>query len=157
MLVPLRAEPFRQRFCRAAACGARFFVCRACDRGQCYCSTACRTQARTQQRREARQRQQRSLAGRLNHRDRQRAYRRRLAQRPHQPATPPAAPGQTTPRKRDGSCFSGDAGFRQGVRVWLALACGGAGGTRDARQTHLPLVRARGPLAPALPALGLNV
>ena len=97
MLVALRAEPFRQRFCRAATCGARFFVCRACDRGQRYCSAACRAQARTQQRRGARQRHQRSRAGRLDHRDRQRAYRRRLAQRRHQPHTPATAPGPTTP------------------------------------------------------------
>jgi hypothetical protein len=83
MLVPPPAEPFRQRFCCAAACGARFFVCRACDRGQRYCSAACRAQARAQQRRTARQRHQRSVAGRLDHRDRQRAYRRRLAVRSH--------------------------------------------------------------------------
>ena len=93
-------EPFRQRFCRAQHCGARFFLCRACDRGQCYCCLACRAQARTQQRRAARQRHQRSPAGRLDHRDRQRAYRRRLAAR-QPPQTPPAdappiAPGPTT-------------------------------------------------------------
>lgn len=83
MLAHHAAEPFRQRFCRARACGARFFVCRACDRGQCYCSAACRAQARAQQRRTARQRHQHSTAGRLDHRDRQRAYRRRLAVRRH--------------------------------------------------------------------------
>ncbi len=88
MLVHSPAEPFRQRFCRAATCRARFFVCRACDRGQCYCSAACRAQARAQQLRVARQRHQRTAAGRLDHRDRQRAYRRRLAQRRHLPATP---------------------------------------------------------------------
>lgn len=84
-------EPFRQRFCRAQGCGARFFLCRACDRGQCYCCAACRAQARTQQRRTARQRHQRSAAGRLDHRDRQRAYRRRLARR-HHTLPPPTAP-----------------------------------------------------------------
>lgn len=84
-------EPLRQRFCRAQGCGARFFLCRACDRGQCYCCLACRAQARTQQRRAARRRHQHSAAGRLDHRDRQRAYRRRLAQRPP-PQTPPADP-----------------------------------------------------------------
>lgn len=84
-------EPLRQRFCRAQGCGARFFLCRACDRGQCYCCLACRAQARTQQRRAARQRHQRSPAGRLDHRDRQRAYRRRLAIRRYTSA-PLAAP-----------------------------------------------------------------
>lgn len=83
MLAPSAAEPFRQRFCRAAGCGARFFLCRACDRGQCYCSTECRAQARAQQLRRARQRHQHSNAGRLDHRDRQRAYRRRRAARQH--------------------------------------------------------------------------
>ena len=78
-------EPFRQRFCRARDCGARFFLCRACDRGQGYCSAACRTRARAEQRRAAGQRHQRSAAGRLDHRDRQRAYRRRLARRRHTP------------------------------------------------------------------------
>lgn len=82
--------PFRQRFCRVRDCGARFFLCRACDRGQCYCSAPCRRRARTLQRRAARQRHQRSPSGRLDHRDRQRAYRRRLAVRRHTQPTPPA-------------------------------------------------------------------
>jgi hypothetical protein len=91
--------PFRQRFCRARDCGARFFLCRACDRGQRYCSAACRQRARTCQRRAARPRHQRSLAGRLDHRDRQRAYRRRLAVRRHtgQDATPPPTPPAPLP------------------------------------------------------------
>jgi len=76
-------EPFRQRFCRARGCGARFFLCRACDRGHCYCSAACRARTRAEQRRSARRRHQRSAPGRLDHRDRQRAYRRRLARRRH--------------------------------------------------------------------------
>ena len=85
-------EPFRQRFCRAQDCGARFFLCRACDRGQCYCSAACRARAQAEQRRCARRRHQRSAAGRLDHRDRQRAYRRRLAERRHlQAQTAPLA------------------------------------------------------------------
>jgi hypothetical protein len=87
------AKPFRQRFCRARECGARFFLCPACDRGQCYCSAACRRSARLLQRRAARQRHQCSPAGRLDHRDRQRAYRRRLAVRHHteQATAPPPA------------------------------------------------------------------
>lgn len=101
MLVHHRAEPFRQRFCRAPACRARFFLCRACDRGQGYCSAACRAQARAQQRRAARQRHQQSPAGRLDHRDRQRAYRRRRAVRQHLPSLPveppPSPTASTTP------------------------------------------------------------
>lgn len=94
--------PFRQRFCRARECGARFFLCRACDRGQCYCSAACRRRARTSQRRAARQRHQRSPAGRLDHRDRQRAYRRRQAVRRHTEQTtalPPTTAPLLTPEK----------------------------------------------------------
>jgi hypothetical protein len=97
MQAPAAAEPFRQRFCRAMGCGARFFLCRACDRGQRYCSAACRAQARAQQRRAARQRHQRSRAGRLDHRDRQRAYRRRLAVRRHATVTTAATAAAATP------------------------------------------------------------
>jgi hypothetical protein len=69
----------RQRLCRAWACGAVFYVCRSCDRGQRYCSERCRDKARREQRRAANRRHQRSEEGRLDHRDRQREYRRRLA------------------------------------------------------------------------------
>jgi len=68
----------RQRFCRAQACGALFYVCRSCDRGQRYCSERCRGKARREQRRAANRRHQDSREGRLDHRDRQREYRRRL-------------------------------------------------------------------------------
>lgn len=69
---------FRQRFCRAEACGAMFCVCRPCDRGQRYCSERCRDKSRRGQRRAANRRHQQSPEGRLDHRDRQREYRRRL-------------------------------------------------------------------------------
>ena len=78
VLLPAPPEkPFRQRFCRASACCALFFICIPCDRGQRYCSLACRLQSRLEQRRAARRRHQQSPEGRLDHRDRQRAYRRR--------------------------------------------------------------------------------
>ncbi len=70
----------RQRVCRGRECQAVFWICRHCDRGQCYCSPACRDQARLEQRRRANCRHQRSPEGRLDHRDRQREYRRRRAQ-----------------------------------------------------------------------------
>ena len=70
---------FRQRLCRGQGCGAVFYVCRSCDRGQRYCSQRCRDKARREQRRAANRRHQRSEEGRLDHRDRQREYRRRLA------------------------------------------------------------------------------
>ena len=68
---------FRLRSCRAAGCGALFWICRRCDRGHRYCSVRCRQQVRRQQCREANRRHQQSPEGRLDHRDRQRAYRRR--------------------------------------------------------------------------------
>jgi len=69
----------RERVCRG--CQAAFWLCRHCDRGQCYCSPACRQQARREQRRRANRRYQHSYEARLDHRDRQRAYRERRAQR----------------------------------------------------------------------------
>lgn len=71
--------PLRQRLCRAQACGAVFYVCRSCDRGQRYCSDRCRDKTRREQRRAANRRHQRSIEGRLDHRDRQREYRLRVA------------------------------------------------------------------------------
>ena len=68
---------FRQRVCHFPPCGAIFYLCRHCDRGQRYCSSRCRGKARRLQRREANRRHQQSPEGRLDHRDRQREYRRR--------------------------------------------------------------------------------
>jgi hypothetical protein len=73
--------PLRQGLCRRQGCGAVFYVCRSCDRGQVYCSSDCRTAARRAQRRAANGRHQRSPEGRADHRDRQREYRRRLVAR----------------------------------------------------------------------------
>jgi hypothetical protein len=70
--------PLRQRVCRRQGCGAVFYVCRSCDRGQVYCSSDCRAAARRAQKRAANGRHQRSPEGRADHRDRQREYRRRL-------------------------------------------------------------------------------
>lgn len=83
MAVPGEAI-LRQRVCRGRQCHAVFWICRHCDRGQCYCSEACRTQARLEQRRRANCRHQRSPEGRLDHRDRQREYRRRCTERTRQ-------------------------------------------------------------------------
>lgn len=68
---------FRQLVCRWLECGAPFVICRACYRGQAYCSERCRQKGRRQQRRDANRRHQQSREGRLDHRDRQRAYRQR--------------------------------------------------------------------------------
>lgn len=68
----------RMRQCRGPGCGAVFYICCRCDRGQRYCCTACRAAARRQQLRVANARYQRCERGRLAHRMRQRAYRERL-------------------------------------------------------------------------------
>ncbi len=73
-------EPlFHQRRCVATPCGAPFWICQSCYRGQRYCCERCRLKNRRQQRREANRRHQQSPEGRLDHRDRQRAYRLRRA------------------------------------------------------------------------------
>jgi hypothetical protein len=74
---------FRQRVCRFPPCGAVFYLCRHCDRGQRYCSPRCREKSRRLQRREANRRYHQSLGldGRRDHRDRQREYRQRLQAR----------------------------------------------------------------------------
>ena len=70
---------FRQRVCRARACGAIFYICIPCDRGQQYCSDHCRAKALREQRRAANLRHRQSTEGRLDQRDRQQAYRQRLS------------------------------------------------------------------------------
>ena len=68
---------FRQRVCHWPACGATFYLCRRCDRGQRYCSPHCRQKALCLQRRQANRRHQQTREGREDHRDRQRDYRQR--------------------------------------------------------------------------------
>jgi hypothetical protein len=72
-------DVLRQRLCRWTGCCAIFFICRRCDRGQCYCSNHCRFKARREQRRAANHRHRKTLEGRLDQRDRQRAYRKRVS------------------------------------------------------------------------------
>jgi hypothetical protein len=70
---------FRQRVCQFPPCGAVFYLCPHCDRGQRYCRPHCRDKSRRLQRREANRRYEQSLGldGRLDHRQRQREYRQR--------------------------------------------------------------------------------
>ena len=82
--MPIPAKPiFRQRFCRAPACRALFFICSYCDRGQVYCSENCRQPARRKQCRQANRRQQQTIQGRVAHSRRQHAYRLRRARARH--------------------------------------------------------------------------
>lgn len=71
---------FRQRFCGADDCGAVFYICCCCDRGQRYCSDGCRQTARRWQRREANHKHQQTSDGKADHCDRQQDYRKRRAQ-----------------------------------------------------------------------------
>ena len=77
----VQPRPFYQQRCHARSCGALFFICRSCYRGQRYCSEPCRQITRREQRRAANRRHQQSPEGRLDHADRQREYRLRLARR----------------------------------------------------------------------------
>ena len=69
---------FRQLFCRAVRCGVMFFICRACYRGQAYCSDECRRQSRDEQLRKANRRYQQDPEVREDHCERMREYRRRV-------------------------------------------------------------------------------
>ena len=68
---------YRTLRCRGVGCGAVFYICRSCYRGQAYCGDECRAPAQRRQRRTANAKHQRSPEGRLDHRDHQRAYRAR--------------------------------------------------------------------------------
>ena len=68
---------YRTLRCRGVGCGAVFYICESCYRGQAYCGDECRAPAQRRQRRTANAKHQRSPEGRLDHRDHQRAYRAR--------------------------------------------------------------------------------
>ena len=57
---------WRMVVCRGSGCGAVFYICGFCYRGQAYCGAGCRAPAQRQQRRNANRRYQRSLEGRLD-------------------------------------------------------------------------------------------
>ena len=87
----------RQLFCRAAGCGAMFFICLSCYRGQTYCSRECRQKSRREQLRQANRRYQQSWEARLDHRDRQREYRRRCCRVTDQSSQSPDSCGRIKP------------------------------------------------------------
>ena len=66
---------WRQLFCRGSGCGAMFYICGSCYRGQVYCGERCRRRMRRNQMRRANRKHQDSPEGKLDHRDRQRVYR----------------------------------------------------------------------------------
>jgi len=70
-------------------CRLQVIICRRCDRGQIYCSTACSKAARREALRASGQRYQQSLTGRLNHAERAHRYRQRKNKVTHQGSTTP--------------------------------------------------------------------
>jgi hypothetical protein len=70
----LPVDGIRLRVCRRPGCGIDFYLCRSCDRGQCYCGEYCHHQARLEQRRKANRKYQANFAAKLDHAECQRAY-----------------------------------------------------------------------------------
>lgn len=126
---------FRQCVCHFPLCGAVFYLCRHCDRGQRYCSSRCREKSRRHQRREANRRHQHSPEGRLDHRDRQRAYRRRLNARVTDQSSLRASPcvNLTVPPAREPAAatpapdFLPSPGVQHAAGWVVCQICGGRG------------------------------
>jgi hypothetical protein len=70
-------DSFRFVICARGDCRGVFFLCRHCDRGDRYCSTACAQRARRASVRESGRRYQHGRSGRLRHAARQARYRAR--------------------------------------------------------------------------------
>ncbi len=60
-------------------CGARFFVCRRCWRGQVYCSKECRRQGMLRVHREAQRRYRQTQKGKKAHRQAENRHRHELS------------------------------------------------------------------------------
>lgn len=82
----------RERPCRFDGCRRIFYVCRRCDRGQCYCSPECRNEARKLRHRCAVAQYQSTPHGRRRHADHQRAFRERQRARAENKVTDPPFP-----------------------------------------------------------------
>ena len=72
-----REVVLRRLFCRGSGCGAMFYICGSCYRGQVYCRDGCRHRMRREQRRRANRRYQQDPEVRGDHCQRQRDYRER--------------------------------------------------------------------------------
>jgi hypothetical protein len=100
---------------RCGDCGALFYLCLSCYRGQRFCDDGCRRPARQRQRRAANRRHRRSPEGRLDARDRKRRQRDRDRARrasvtdPRSPTPSPSAsvpPPSPPPRIEPGVASS---------------------------------------------------
>ena len=94
----VREVVLRQLFCRGSGCGAVFYICRSCYRGQVYCGEGCRRRMRRDQRRRANRRYEQDPEVRGDHCQRQRAYRERRRL------------GRVTDQPSAGGCRSGSIG-----------------------------------------------
>ena len=90
------AMPDDTRWFRCERCLDMVRICRRCDRGNRYCSTACRREARRESVRTARKLYAQSQQGRVRHRDRQRRYRERLGGESAKPGPRPRAATETS-------------------------------------------------------------
>ena len=94
----VREVVLRQLFCRGSGCGAVFYICRSCYRGQVYCGEGRRRRMRRDQRRRANRRYEQDPEVRGDHCQRQRAYRERRRL------------GRVTDQPSAGGCRSGSIG-----------------------------------------------
>lgn len=119
-------EPtFARIICRGHECGAVFYICLRCYRGQRYCSERCRTKARRAQRREANRRYQKSEQGQARHRECQRAYRRRRVTDQGSSPTPPAMRmGEPAPEQAAAKEVEGEPAITE---VFVCQCCGRTG------------------------------
>jgi len=78
------------RFYLCQRCRLQVIICRRCDCGQIYCSTACSKAARCEALRASGRRYQQSSKGRFKHAERARRYRQRKNKVTHQGSITPA-------------------------------------------------------------------
>jgi hypothetical protein len=72
-------------------CFAQTFICRLCDRGNRYCSSACSKQARRDSHNRANRKYAQTRKGKHNNAERQRRYRERQRQKVTDQGSPPEA------------------------------------------------------------------
>ena len=102
------------RFFSCARCRKQVLICRACDRGNLYCSSTCSRLSRQESVRRSSRRYQRNPLGALNHARRQQAYRDRQIKVTHQGS---ATRLKKAKRLRAGFRFATQRSFRRVLRA----------------------------------------
>jgi len=93
---------------RCGDCGALFYLCQSCYRGQRFCDDGCRRPARRRQRRAANRRHRHTPEGRLDARDRKRRQRDRDRARRTSvtdPRSPTLSPSASVPPPSPPPCI----------------------------------------------------